>query len=65
MDELGSQNILIAVGVCIAAVLLGSLFLGDASENVQGLYGLSCLFAAIALRHVLDGRKLRRLERDD
>ena len=62
--ELGFLNTWICAGVGIAAVFLGSLFLNDASEGVQGLFGMGCLLGAIALRHLLDGRKLRRLEQE-
>jgi hypothetical protein len=63
-DELGFQNNWICAGIAIAAILLGSLVLNDASEGVQGLFGMGCLCGAIALRHLLDGRKLRRLEQE-
>jgi hypothetical protein len=63
-DELGFQNMWIAAGVGVAGIIVGSIFLNNASESVQGLYCMACAFTVITLRHLLDGRKLRRLERE-
>jgi hypothetical protein len=64
MDELGYENTRIAALAGVVALVIGSFLLGDASEGVQGTFGMGCMFGAIALRHLLDGRKLRRLERE-
>lgn len=63
MDELGFRNMWISLGIGLTVGTIGMIILRYHDE-ARAAFGMVCLVLTIALRHVLDDRKLRQLEKN-
>jgi hypothetical protein len=63
MDDLGYRNMWISLGVGLTATGIGMVLLRHTGD-ARAAFGLLCMVLTIILRHVLDGRELRRREKE-
>lgn len=63
MSDLGYRNIWISLAIVMPFGAVGLFVLRD-DQQAKGMLVLVAVFCAVFLRHVLDGRELRRKHED-